>query len=442
MTDSGAPARRPIRRHYADDTAPVATRELWAWAMFDFANSGYTTVVITAVFNAYFVAVVAAGAASATFQWTAALALSYVLVMLSAPLIGALADQRASKKRWLALSSVVCVGATAGLAGCGPGDVALALTLVVVSNAAFGTGENLIAAFLPELADEHALGRLSGYGWALGYVGGLLTLGLCLYWIQSADEAARSAAVGQTMLITAVAFTLAAIPTFAFLVERQKPQAMSANRAFQAAWREVHASLVSTDGLIDLRRFLACIVAYQAGVGTVITVAAIYTQEALGFSTADSIMLIMVVNLTAAVGAFAFGSIQDRFGHKFGLGLSLILWLVALGLLWASESRAVVWVAANLAGLCLGASQSAGRALVGWLCPAGRQAEVFGLWGLAVKLSMIIGPLAYGLISWLAGDHRQAMLATAAFFIVGLLLLARVDVQRGRARALRGSVPA
>lgn len=425
-----------IRRAYPVGTKPVAKRELWAWAMFDFANSGYTTVVITAIFNAFFVAVIASGHAAATLMWTSALALSYALVMLSAPLIGALADQRGNKKTWLIFSTLTCVAGTAALTSCGPGDIALALVLVVLSNIAFGTGENLIAAFLPELADERALGRVSGYGWALGYVGGLLTLAMCLYWIQSADPAGRELAVRQSMLITAVVFALAALPTFLVLVERQPPAAKPSG-AFKAAWAEVRQSLTSTDGLIDLRRFLACIVAYQAGVGTVITVAAIYTQEALGFSTADSIKLIMLVNLTAAVGAFAFGLLQDRLGHRFSLGLSLVLWLVALLLLWASESRSVVWLAANLAGLSLGASQSAGRALVAYLCPAGRQAEVFGLWGLAVKLSMIIGPLAYGLISWLAGDHRQAMLATASFFIVGLLLLQRVDVDRGRARAVR-----
>lgn len=429
-------AARPLRRQYSSDIAPVQRRELWAWAMFDFANSGYTTVVITAVFNAYFVGVIAAGSASATLQWTSALALSYALIMFSAPLIGALADQRANKKRWLAASATLCVLCTALLTYCGPGDVLLALVLVVLSNFAFGTGENLIAAYLPELADEHGVGRLSGYGWALGYAGGLLVLAFCLYWIQSAEEAQRQLAVRQTMLITALTFALAAIPTFVFLVDRQRPLGGPATGALRAAWAEVRSSLASADGLVDLRRFLVCIVAYQAGVGTVITVAAIYTQEALGFTTADSIMLIMVVNLTAAAGAFAFGLLQDRFGHRLSLALSLLLWLAALALLWASEGRAMVWFAANLAGLSLGASQSAGRALVAYLCPPGRQAEIFGLWGLAVKLSMIIGPLAYGLISWLAGDHRQAMLATAGFFIAGLILLARVDVQRGRARAL------
>ncbi|MHB1062714.1 MAG: MFS transporter, partial [Thiobacillus sp.] len=158
----------------------VPRREVWAWAMFDFANSGYTTVVITAVFGAYFVAVVAGNAPWATFAWTLALSVSYALVMLTAPLIGAWADAHASKKKGLWLTTLGCVGFTAALYLAAPGALALAIAALVLSNYFFGTGENLIAAFLPELARPRALGRVSGWGWSLGYVGGLASLGASL----------------------------------------------------------------------------------------------------------------------------------------------------------------------------------------------------------------------------------------------------------------------
>ncbi len=428
----------PLRRQYASGTAPVARRELWAWAMYDFANSGYTTVVITAIFNAYFVSVIASSASWATLVWTSALSVSYLVIMLSAPLLGRWADAGGRKRQVLWVSTGVCVLATAGLGWCGPGDLWLALVLVVVSNIAYGTGENVIAAFLPELADEHSMGRLSGYGWALGYLGGLLLLGICLWWVQTADQRGSSMAlaVPQTLWITAVAFALAALPTLLLLRERVQMRSASPV-VWHGVLRSILQSVQASAGLTDLRRFLLCVVCYQAGVGTVITIAAIYTQEALGFSTADSIQLILVVNITAAIGALLFGQIQDRLGHRRTLAITLLLWLLALGLLACFESRALVWLAANIAGLSLGASQSAGRAMVGYLCPEGRQAEVFGLWGLAVKLAMILGPLSYGLSSWLSdGNHRMAMMMTSIFFIAGLLLLARVNVERGRARCL------
>jgi len=433
MTASSA-----IRREHPPGVPPVERRELVAWASYDFANSGYTTVVITAIFNAYFVAVIAGKAPWATLAWTGALSVSYALVLLTAPLVGAYADLRACKKRLLVMTTIACIAGTAGLAYTGPGTIALAVGLIVVSNVAFGMGENLIAAFLPEIAARDAMGRLSGYGWALGYVGGMLVLGLCLAWIQGAPArgGTAAAAVPQTMLITAVAFALTALPTLLVLRERATAQVATGREILAIAFSRVREELGGSAGLVDLKRLLWCIVCYQAGVGTVIAIAAIYTQQALGFSTQDSIMLILVVNATAALGAFGFGRYQDRIGHARTLAITLVAWLVAIGLLWFAQTRPVVWAAANLAGLCLGASQSAGRAMVGYLCPHGREAEVFGLWGLAVKLSMILGPLSYGLVSWLAGgDHRSAMLATALFFVGGLLLLGRVDIARGHARA-------
>ncbi len=433
---------RPLRRQYAEPgIPPVQRRELWAWAGFDFANSGYTTVVITAIFSAYFVGVVAGDAEWATFAWTAALSVSYVLVMAMAPLLGLYADAHARKKRLLIATTLACGLGTAALWFSGPGDVALALLLIILTNTAFGTGENLIAAFLPELADEEGMGRLSGYGWSLGYFGAVLLLGACLWWVQGAEARGSDtgAAVRDTMLLTGATVMLAALPTFLLVRERIRPAA----RAFSELWAESllrwRGVLSGASDLPQLGRFLACIVAYQAGVGTVIAVAAIYAQQALGFTTAESITLILAVNITAAVGAMAFGQLQDRIGHRNALALALVGWLIAIALLAASEARWAVWLAANIAGVCMGASQSAGRALVGYLCPPRREAEIFGLWGLAVKGSMVMGPLAYGVISWMAsGNHAAAMLATGGFFVVGLVLLSRVDVAQGRREAMAG----
>jgi UMF1 family MFS transporter len=432
MTQSAAAA---IRAAHPPGVPPVQRREIAAWAFFDFANSGYTTVVITAVFNAFFVGVIAGKAGWATLAWTVALSVSYALNVLTSPLIGAYADLRARKKRLLVFSTAACVLGTAGLALCGPGDVALALGIVVIGNFAFGMGENLIAAFLPELVKQDAMGKVSGWGWALGYLGGLLVLALCLWWIQSSTRSAAHA-VPQTMLITAAAFALAALPTMLLLRERAVAQAASKREIWNLAVGRVRDALAGGHGLLDLRRFLLCIVCYQAGVQTVIALAAIYTEQALGFSTADSIKLILLVNITAAAGAFVFGWIQDRLGHRLTLSITLVGWLLAIALLFASDTRPMVWLAANVAGLCLGASQSAGRALVGYLCPPAREAEIFGLWGLAVKLASILGPLSYGLVNAAThGNHRVSIAVTAVFFIAGLLLLGRVDVERGHAAA-------
>jgi len=434
---NASPAGRN-RSALADGVRP---REVWAWAMYDFANSGYTTVVITAIYNAYFVGVIAGGAAWGTFVWTATLAVSYLLIMATAPVLGAHVDQHANKKRWLIVTTLGCVVTTAALGLASPGDIVLACALLALSNFFFGTGENLVAAFLPELARGRALGKVSGWGWALGYLGGLIALGVCLAYVMHAQGRGLEAThfVPVTLLITAGLFLLASLPTLLMLKERATPQPAAAHSA-KAAFARLAQTLRQAMHYRDLTRFLICLVFYQAGVQAVIALAAIYAEQAMGFETQETITLILAVNVTAALGALAFGQLQDRLGHVTTIALTLIGWIAVVLIASTADGRGDFWIAANLAGLCLGASQSAGRALIGYLSPRNRRGEFFGLWGLAVKLSSILGPITYGLATWLSGgDHRFAFLLTGSYFLIGLALLATVNTRRGRRAAFRAA---
>ena len=420
--------------------ADVRPREVWAWAMYDFANSGYTTVVITAVFNVYFVSVVAAGKSWGTFAWTLALSISYAFVIFSAPILGAYADAHAAKKKLLAITTSGCVLGTALLSLVGPGDLGLAFALIVLSNVFFGTGENIAAAFLPELAKGEAMGKISAWGWSLGYVGGLLTLAVCLAYVFWARSVGHTEAefVPVTMLITAAMFAFASSFTFLVLKERARPVPADKGAALRALAR-VGQTLRHATRYQDLLRFLGCIVLYQSGVQIVIALAAIYAREAMGFTTQDTIVLVLLVNITASLGAYLFGRWQDRLGHRRTLMLTLLGWCAMVLIAYLSTGKIGFWVAANIAGLCMGASQSAGRALVGYLAPADRHAEFFGLWGLAVKLASILGPLSYGALTWITNNnHRAAILITGMFFVLGLSVLASVDPERGR-RAATGA---
>jgi UMF1 family MFS transporter len=410
----------------------VKVREVWAWSMYDFANSAYTTVVITAVFSAYFVGAVAQNAPWATFAWTAALSVSYAAILVAGPLIGAWADAHAAKKSLLLLTTVGCVAFTALLYYAGPGAVALSLALLILSNFFFGAGENVIAAFLPELADSRAMGRVSGWGWAFGYLGGLVALGICLFYLMSNEGRPAGETVPITMLITAAFFAIAAAPTFLFLRERALPQPQLEN-----PWARVRDTLRHSRQYVDLRRFLVCLLFYQAGITAVVALAAIYAEQAMKFTMQQTIVLILVVNVTAAIGAFGFGYLQDAIGHVRAVALTLVGWIVMVLVAAAAEGAGTFWVAANLAGLCMGSSQAAGRAVVGYLAPPARLAEFYGLWGLAVKAASIFGPLTYGAVTWIfAGNHRLGIFVTGIYFVIGLLLLRKIDVERGRAAAL------
>ena len=256
--------------------------------------------------------------------------------MLSAPAIGAYADLHAAKKKLLVITTAGCVLFTAMLYFAQPETLWFAVVCVIASNFFSGSGENLIAAFLPEIAKVRAMGRVSGWGWSLGYIGGLLTLGLCLLYVTWAEAHGQTAAqfVPVTMLITTGVFTLASLPTFLLPRERAVPSASQGTRLeaspLRKAWLEVWQTLRHLRQFADLRRFLLCSLFYQAGITAVITLTAIYVSQALKFTTQEILQLVLVVNITAAVGAFLFDHLQDRIGHIRTIALTLAGWMVTI----------------------------------------------------------------------------------------------------------------
>lgn len=429
----------------------VLKREVFGWALYDFANSGYTTVVLTAVFNAYFVAVVAEGAAWGTLAWTLAIAASSLIAMLTLPALGAHADRYAAKKKLLVFSTVACVLATVALADTGRGDLWLAVSAVVVSNVAYTYGESLIAAFLPELARPASLGRVSGWGWSFGYLGGMLALGLSLAYVLAAQARGEPSTsfVPVTLLITAGIYAVASLGTFVLLRERAVPQAerarLTGTLGESASGGSLSALMQSWRTARQYRDFawlLACGACYQAGISVVVALAAVYAEQALGFKQADTMMLIFLVNIAAAGGAFSFGYWQDRIGHKPALAATLVGWIVMTVMAVAATGAALFWCAAVIAGLCMGSSQSAGRAMAAQFSPLERRAEFFGLWTFAARASAVLGLLTYGAVTRLTdGNQRVAMAVTGLFFVGGLVLLARVDIARGQRAAQGGVLP-
>lgn len=419
----------------------VRKREVFGWAMYDFANSGYTTVVITAVFAAYFVGGIAQKAEWATFAWTLALSVSYAVVMLTMPSIGAYADLRGAKKRLLVLVTACCVVATAALAFVQPGGVALAMLLIIVSNTFFVYGESLSAAFLPELARSESLGKVSGWGWGFGYFGGMLALGICLAYVLWAQKQGIPASqfVPVTMLVTAAIYGAASLVTFKLLKERAQPNPKALQEGgLRPALRRLRATFSEARRYQDFMWLLACAVFYQGGVAVAIALAAIYAESVIGFQPQETMVLIFVLNFAAAGGAFAWGYLQDRIGHRLALAITLVGWIATCIIAALSQTKGEFWWAAVIAGLCMGSSQSAGRAMAGMFAPARQLAEFYGLWTFAIRLASIIGPLSYGAITWATGgNQRLAISSTAVLFVIGLALLMKVDVQRGRQAALQ-----
>nr|WP_298250594.1 MFS transporter [uncultured Halomonas sp.] len=431
--------------------ARASRREIFGWAMFDFANQAYTLLIITVVFGELFTTVIVGERGGdyrlANFLWSLALAISYLLVVVTGPLCGAVMDYRAEKKRFLFASYLATVAATAMLYFVAPGYVVLGLALIVVSNYAYSMGESFIASFLPDLGPPEDLGKISGFGWALGYVGGLFAAGFTLVALgeATAENFERIRWVGP---FAAAFFLITAIPTFLWVKERGTPQ--PAGKPYRDIARErVSTTLHEMQRFRDLATFLVSLLFSMAGVYIIIAFAFIYGAQVIGWDESTRNLMFIIVQITAAAGALGFGFIQDRIGTKLTYQFTLVLWVAAILAIWATPQVTALlngrfgldWEAQHLflfvgclAGLSLGSSQSASRALVGLFSPTRKAAEFFGFWGLANKLAGVFGIIALGLLQTVVGLQASILLC-AALFIVAILICLFVDQARGQRAA-------
>jgi UMF1 family MFS transporter len=408
--------------------------ELFGWVMFDFANSSFTTVIVTVIFSAYFVSHIVGDKISGVKYWGWGVALSNLIVISLAPVAGAIADYSGSKKRFLVATSLICVIFTALLFFAREGNILLALTFFIIANIGFSAGEGFIAAFLPEIAKPEEMGKISGYGWAFGYVGGLVSLLLCLALFKLWGQGELQ--IRFTFVLTALFFLMSAIPTFLFLRERKEATHLPAGKGYLAVgFGRIRDTFREIQTFRQLPRFLFSFFLYSCGIATVISFSAIYAENVLHFTKAETLIFFIVVQVASSAGAFCFGLIEDRIGAKKTIAVTLLIWLVVIVLVYWSPTKAVFWIAGNLAGLAIGASQSSSRALVALFTPAQKSGEFFGFWGLSGKLAATVGIYAYSMMTQFTGSMRIAILSTGVFFLLGLLALFFVDEVEGKKAA-------
>jgi MFS transporter, UMF1 family len=437
----------------ATSQPPADRKEIVGWAMFDFANQGYTLLIITVVFGDLFTRVIVGDADNAyrlgNLLWSVALSLGYLLVVLTAPVLGAIMDFAAARKRFLFHSYIATVLTTAALYFVAPGHIWLGVLLIVLSNYAYSIGESFIAAFLPDLGRAEDLGKISGFGWAMGYVGGLVATAFALLFLGEVSLAnfERIRWVGP---FAAGFFLVTAIPTFLWLRERGRPRRLPGTASYVVlGYRRVGATLRGLADYRDLAVLMGSIFFAMCGIYIVVAFTFVYGAQVIGWDEPVRVMMFVVVQVTATIGALAFGFVQDRLGAKFTYGMTLVMWTVAVLLVfgtpwiaaWGREVLGQPWqaqyvflVVGVLAGASLGSTQSAGRAMVGMLAPRARAAELFGFWGLVSKAAAIVGLLGLGLLQAWLGLHL-AILFCAVLFVAAWLVLLAVDEQRGRAAA-------
>lgn len=426
---------------------PVTRKEIFGWAMFDFANSSYTTVVITIAYGKFFVSnIVPASAGAHDTYWAVAIILSTLLNLFLSPLAGAVIDYSGRKKAALVASCLVCSVATASLAFVGPGDVWPAIGLIVVSNAAFMLSESFCASFLPELSTPATMGKISGIGWGIGYFGGLISAFIALKLIITSDPANTPAYVAdnqRAMVAIGIFFLTAALPTFILVKNRSVPapgfEHASFGRLVKTGLAEFKNSLAIAARHKILFQFLFAFMVYMAGLDAIVKFVGIFAEQEVKLTNSELVYLFLVLQVSAAAGAFGFGWLEGKIGPKKTVMLTLGWWIIGvLGIYFMESIGHAVGIAPKqvfyglgiFAGAGIGATQASSRTVVGLLAPPDRTAQMFGFWAMFSRLGTILGA-SFGFVADGFHSRRAAVLLVVVFFVAGALLLSRVDVERG-----------
>ena len=411
---------------------PATPRERFAWCLFDFANSAFNTVVVTFLYARYFAHELVGEARRGEVLWAVALGATGILVALVAPFLGAIADQSAHKRRFLITASLVCIGATAGLAFvrvpllAREDAILLALALFAIANIAFEVLFVFYNAFLPGLADPKSVGRLSGRGWAFGYLGGLLCLVCCWPWKQD---------IPATNLVVAAWFLVFALPMFLRVRDRTPAVAPGQVAAVRGGIGAVFATVRRTADHVDLWRFLLARLFYNDALIALIGLSGLYMGNTLHMSADEVILYAVGLNVVAGIGAFGFGWIDDFLGARLALLLSLMALIAGSLLAVMFPTKEMFALAAGLVGLGFGPNQSASRTLLARLTPPGHEAEFAGLFALSGKSTEWLGTILYGVVLAWTGVQRVALLPLIGLFALGGILLLSVDEKRGIAHA-------
>lgn len=427
-------------------SAPAATgtpyrawcnkRAIWSWALYDFANSAFTTLIVTFVYATYFTQAIAADPIHGTALWSRGVTITALVVALFAPTLGALADRGGYRKRFVVVTTLICVIATAALYTIMPGQAIAALVLLVIANIAYELAGVFYNAFLPDLAPPGRIGTLSGLAWGLGYIGGLLALAFALLTLVQPDtpwfgfSTQDGENIRATNLLVAVWFLVFSVP-FLLWVREDKPGAPVSGRVIADAFAQIKHTLIEVRKYRHTVRFLIARLIYNDGLVTVFAFGGIYAAGTFGFNFEEVLLFGIVINVAAGLGAAAMGILDDKIGGKRTIVISLLGLIAATLLAIFATSRTGFWIAGISIGLFVGPNQSASRSLMGRFVPREMTNEFFGFFAFSGKLTAFIGPFLLGVLTDVTGSQRVGVSVVVVLFVLGLVLLLPLDERAG-----------
>lgn len=410
--------------------------KIFVWTLFDFANTSYSIVVVTLIFAVYFKEVIAEGKPIGDFYWGLGTSVSMIITAIISPLLGAIADFSAGKKRFLLFFTLLCIISTAMLYFTGSGSLYLALFLFIAANIGFEAGLVFYDSFLPEITTKKNYGRVSGYGFALGYFGSLAALAITYPLIINDN-------IKETFPVASLFFLIFSIPLFVFLKDSRK-SVVRKESYLKIGFTRVYSTINNLRNYKNLAFFLLAFFFYIEGVNTVIYFSGNYASTTLNFSFTELIIFFIIVQTTAIGGSVIFGILADSIGQKRTIVISLFIWLFTIGGAYFTSypdsfliklmsglftrdafslQKDSFYAVGLLAGSVMGATQSVSRSLMSRLTPFEKKTEFFGFYSFFGKSSAILGPLVFGMVSYLTGSQRIAILTIGFFFIVGLIFL-------------------
>ncbi len=411
-------------------TTRARRREVVAWCLYDFGSSAFNTLILTFIFSLFFAQVIAPDYNTGTVWWTRAVNLSALAVALITPVLGAIADSSGRKMAFLIAFAAQSILFTVLLFFAGTANAMLALGFFVLANIGFEAANVFYWAFLPDVSEDNNIGRISGLGFFLGYVGGLLSLVIALQMIERWLPKTDHINVRSTLLLVAGWFLVFALPMFLWVKQRAVAEAQPGN-PLRVGFSRIYETLKHARQYQEAGKLLLARMIYNDGLATIIAVAAIYLGAVFDMEMREVLTMAIGLNVFAGLGAFAFGFVDDRIGGKRTILISIVLLIIGTIIGTRVTTIAGFWFAAAIIGLMMGPNQAASRSLLSKLVPDEKQAEFFGLYSFSGKVSSLLGPLVYGSVVGATGDHKLAMTSIIAFFVVGGIVLLFVREKEG-----------
>lgn len=394
-------------------------KKIFIWTLFDFANTSFSIVIVTFLYAVYFKKVVAEGKPIGDLYWSIGTSLAMIITALISPVLGAIADYSAGKKRFLLFFTLLCIAATSSLYFVGSGDVFFGVAVFILANIGFEAGLVFYDSFLPEITQPKNYGRVSGYGFAMGYLGSLATLAIIFPFI-------KAEMIRESFPVSALFFLVFSLPLFIYLRDNRKD--VKEKRSFvNIGISRVWSTLSHLKHYKNLATFLLAYFFYIEGVNTIIFFSGNYASTTLGFTETELLIFFLTVQTTAIAGSVLLGILADSIGQKRTIIITLIMWLITVIIAYLVQDKTGFYIVGLIAGAAMGSSQSTSRSLMSKLTPADKKTEFFGFYSFFGKSSAVVGPLVFGLVSFISGDQRLAIFSIGFFFLAGLLILTKVD---------------